>query len=537
MSTGAERQGQPPRVPFALLDELACYHHAPAEPNNVHIEALVPGHLDERALRQAVTQAIAAAPRASGRMAAGAALRCRFQWEFPAVPDVDAMSRATWSDEDELAAIRNRFLADAPSLRTSPPVRLLLAIGPADSCLILNVHHAALDGLSSLGLLRDIAARYQAIAGTPGPAPGSPVPLVPTPPAAERKPGGPPPAALRRGVPPAAPVRPAARTAGEAADQARADTAADQARADTARADTARAGRRLRRSLARALRRYPSARIAPDGARRVRRDGHGVRLLRLPTVPRPPSGATVTDLLVAALIATVAIWNAAHRRAPRTIAVSVPGSVHSPGLPAVAGNRTRTVTVTVSPRTAAAPPAVLLAEVSRQLAVTRRARRQETSAGVLDATPGWCPVVLKRLALRGTLRAVGRVVCDTTLLSNLGNVTGPATGPWPGGPARIAFSSPVHMPRGLAVSVVTADGQLQAAFRYLHALLDDAAAARLAEIFAAALEEFTDVEGDAHGPAGRAAGDPRLPSRQGRPAVPRGRGPAVQPAPSARVPD
>ena len=475
MSPGAGRPGQPRRprqdgLPFALLDELACYHHAPAEPNNVHIEALVPGHLDEGALRQAVAGAIAAAPRASGRMAAGGALRCRYRWEFPAVPDVDPVSRATFAGEDELVAIRDRFLAEAPPLRTSPPVRVLLAAGPGESCVILNAHHAALDGLSSLGLLRDIAARYQAVIDLAVPGPKVPVPSA---------------------------GRPAPTQAGQAL-----------------------ASRPPNRSLARVLRRYPSARIAADPGRRGRPGGHGVRLLLLPAVPRPPSGATVTDVLVATLIATVASWNAAHRRVPRTIAISVPVSVRAPGLPAVGGNHTRTVTVTISPRTAAGQPSALLAEVSRQLSATRQARPRKTSAGVLDAMPGWCPVALKRLALRVAMRTIGPVVCDTTMLSNLGNITGPRW-PGPGGPARIAFSSPVHMPRGLAVSVVTADGQLQAAFRYLYAVLDDAAAARLAEIFAAALEEFTDVEGDAHGLAGRAAGDPRLPSRQGRPAVPR----------------
>jgi NRPS condensation-like uncharacterized protein len=488
------RQGRPRRLreeglPFALLDELACYHHAPAEPNNVHIEARLPGQLDERALRQAVAGAIAAAPRASGRMAAGGALRCRYRWEFPAVPDVDPVSRATFTGEGELAAIRDRFLANAPPLGTSPPVRVLLATGPGESCVILNAHHAALDGISSLGLLRDIAARYQAVTGPRAfaPAPGAPA-FAPAP-------GAPAFAPAPRGPQVEGPAPPAA---GQAP-----------------------AGRRPRRSLVRALRRYPSARIAADPGRRGRPGGHGVRLLLLPAVPRPPAGSTVTDVLVAALIVMVATWNAAHRRAPRTIAISVPVSVHGPGLSAVAGNRTRTVTVTVSPRTAAAPPAALLTEVSRQLSATRQARPQETSAGVLDAMPGWCPVALKRLALRVAMRTVGPVVCDTTLLSNLGNVTGPL---WPalGGTARIAFSSPVHMPRGLAVSVVTVDGQLQVAFRYLHAVLDDAAAARLMKVFVAALEEFTDdVEGEAHGLAGRTPGDPRLPSRQGRPAVPR----------------
>ena len=500
MIPGRTRPAQPPRSRFVPLDELACYLHAPAEPNNVHIEVLVPGHLDERALRQAVTAAIAAAPRASGRMAAGSALRGRYLWEFPAVPDVDPVSRTTWSDEDELVAVRNRFLADAPPLRTSPPVRLLLAAGPEATCVLMNAHHAALDGMSALGLLCDIAARYHAIAGTPE--------LAPTVPASVRP----------------VPIPPARRPPPSPIDRARG------------------------RSLARALRRYPVARIAADRQARGRRDGHGVRLLLLPVVPRPASGATVTDLLVAALIATVARWNAAHGRARRAIAISVPVSVHGPGLPAVAGNQTRLVTVTVGPRkAAAAQPPVLLAEVSRQLIATRQARPQGASAGVLDAMPGWCPVALKRLTFRATLATVGRVVCDTTMLSNLGNVTGP---PWsrPGRPVRIAFSAPVHMPRGLAVSVVTADGQLQVAFRYRYALLDDTAANRFMETFAATFEEFTtppapreravpDTEGDARGPAGGATQDPGLPGRQGLPYVLRRRGPAVQPAPAARLPD
>ena len=159
--------GQLPRSPFGLIDELSCYYDTPAEPNNVHLEVQVPGPVDYRALRQAVAGALTAAPRARGRMAAGRAFRCRYMWEFPPVPDVDPLSCATWSDEDELATARAHFLASAPPLRASPPVRLLLASGPGASCVMLNAHHAAMDGMSSLELLRDIAARYRGIAGDP----------------------------------------------------------------------------------------------------------------------------------------------------------------------------------------------------------------------------------------------------------------------------------------------------------------------------------------------------------------------------------
>jgi NRPS condensation-like uncharacterized protein len=256
----------------------------------------------------------------------------------------------------------------------------------------------------------------------------------------------------------------------------------------------------------------------------------------------------VNDVLVAALIATISRWNAAHQRAARTIRITVPVSVHGPGLPGVAGNYSRIAAVTAGPGTAAGDLAALLAAVTRQTAATRRARPRRASAGALGLAPGWCPVALKRLAVRLALRAIGPLVCDTSMLTNLGNVADP---PWSGprGRVRMAFSSSAHMPRGLSVAAVTADGRMQLGFRYRHALLDEAAAARFTAMFAATLQELaeegtvprehagTDREGDARGPATGAAQDPRMPGRQGLPAVFRRRGPAVQPAPAARVPD
>ena len=175
--TGA---GQPPRAPFDLIDELSCYYDTLSEPNNVHLEVLVPGPVDYPALRQAVAGALAATPRARGRMVAGRAFRFRYTWEFPSVPDVDPVSHAEWSDEAGLAAARGRFLASSPPLRVSPPVRLLLASGPGVSCVILNAHHAAMDGMSGLELLRDIAARYRTLTGDPE-CPGTPAGMPPGP--------------------------------------------------------------------------------------------------------------------------------------------------------------------------------------------------------------------------------------------------------------------------------------------------------------------------------------------------------------------
>jgi len=435
--------GQPPRSPFDLIDELSCYYDTPAEPNNELFEVLVPGSIDYQVLRQAVAGALAAAPRARGRMAAGRAFRRRYMWEFPPVPDVDPLSHATWSDEDELLAVRIRFLASAPPLHTSPPVRLLLASGPGASCVILNAHHAAMDGVSCVELLRDIAVRYQAITGdspTGDAAPARPaanVPSVPT--AQDPVPWSPPRSWLR------APVR--------------------------------------------AVRRHLVARIAPERNPAEGRDGCGLRMLLLPSVPRPP-GATVNDMLVAALIATISRWNAAHHRPPAVIRITVPVSVREPGLRGVAGNDTRNETVIADPLTAAGELPSLLAAVTRQTTALRQAHPRQASAGALGLAPGWCPVAAKRLAIRFALRAMGPVLCDTSILTNLGNVTEP---PWSGprGPVRMAVSGPAHMPRGLSVGAMTADGQLQLTFRYRYALFDEAAAARFVAAYAATLDELT----------------------------------------------
>jgi NRPS condensation-like uncharacterized protein len=444
-ASGQTDHSAPPRSPFDLIDELSCYYDTPAEPNNVLCEVLVPGAIDYPTLRLAVAGALEKTPRARGRIATGGTFRRRYTWEFPVAATIDPLSRTTWSDEQELLTARVRFMATSPSLRISPPVRLLLASGPDSSCVMLNAHHAAMDGISCADLLRDIAECYHALTPTFARAltPAESAPAVPRPPL-------PPPP-----LPPAPKLRQPSPTRGRA----------------------------------RTLRRHFVARIAPENGwkRRGQADGCGLRLLLVPSVPRPP-GATVNDALVAVLIAAISRWNAARGRPPAPIRITVPVNVREPGQRGMAGNHTRTVTVAADPRTASCDLTALIAAVAGQTSVIRRAGRQPASAGPLGVAPGWWPVVLKRLTVRIALRGLGPLVCDTALLSNLGNIPDP---PWsePGRPVRMAISAPAHMPRGLSVGAMTADGQLQLCFRYRYALFDDAAAARFVATYAAALDE------------------------------------------------
>src|SRR6185437_4117289 len=303
MTTRAATRHAPPGEPvaglrpFGVVDELNCYFDAPAEPNNVHVEIWLPGHLDPGRLRDAVAAALAAEPRAGVRRARGGWWRRGYAWELPPRSDEDPVSTVAWRTEADLDKSRERFMAAAPPLDRSPPFRLLLARGPGRDSLILNAHHAAFDGRSCLRLLQLIAERYDAT-GLPAVPAGAPFQtLIPR--------------SAKTGSP-------------------------------------GRAGHPVRRN----------SRIAPrhaDGHRTRRAPGYGFALLGWPGVPAvPAAGAgaprvTVNDLLIAALIQAVREWNAAAGRAPGRVLISMPVDAREPGRGDEIGNLSRLCPVPVGP--------------------------------------------------------------------------------------------------------------------------------------------------------------------------------------------
>ena len=420
------------RSPFGIADELSCYYDAPAEPCNVHIEVRVPGHLDSGALRDATAAALAAQPRALVRRAPGAWWR-RYAWEVPGQPDCDPVTTAAWADEDELARVRARFLSTAPPLRSSPPLRILLAAGPGEDRVILNAHHAALDGLSSLELLRSAARHY----------PGG---------AAEDPPAG----GTTPGAPPAgAPGMPGG----------------------------ARQGR--------------AARIAADRVpgRAAGLPGYGFLLLPGRPVPagRRAGGGTVNDVLIAGLVMAIARWNGAHGRPPGLIRITMPVNARPQGQAGAAGNLSRLTAVSVPAPSESCDLGELVADVAAQ---TRPAKQQDgpqVDPASRALAAAWWPPAVKRGVLRLALRTAGPLLCDTSLVSNLGVVGAPrfgaatATGVW--------FSTSAHMPRGLSVGAVTVGGQLHLCLRYRRALFSEPSAVRFAGLYATALGNLTSQGG------------------------------------------
>jgi len=426
---------------FSTTDEMLCYFDTTAEPVNVHLEVRVPGQLDMQAFRIAAATAITANPRAASRRAQGSAVRARYLWELPRRLDTNPVTFTTFTDDGELARQREAFIERSPSIDESPPVRLLVASGPDADYVILNAHHAALDGHSCLELLREIGRHYRGV-----PADGAPQ-----------------------------------------EDRLRRPAGADLGNISLSAAKP---------GLARLRRAWRPARIA---AQRGTERGYGLHLMLLPGVPvvrgfATGDRATLNEALITSLIATVGRWNTWHGRPARLVRVTVPVNDRKKDDLRSAGNHSRLVTIAALAPQPTDELMPLLLDVARQARRARQKPGPQLGASLRGLAAIWCPASAKRWLVRAALRTAGPLVCDTVMLTNLGNVTDPPDFGMAGA-TTMAFSAQAQMPRGLCIGVITASSRLQIAFRYNRALLDQAAAESFADLFAAALGEITHMTG------------------------------------------
>jgi NRPS condensation-like uncharacterized protein len=437
--------------PLTPIEELDLYLESAADPSLIQLELVAGSHLDVTALAAALASVLAADPAARRHLAATSRWRRRLRWEAGAPGHDDGvLTVASWRSPGQLAALRE-WVSTWPIPLCDRTVRLVLAAGPEHDVVILQTHHAAFDGISSLALLTAIGTACRERGGdltSPGPQAVWPIPA---------RPFG---------------------TVGPAGTRG--------------------AGwipRALTRIPARIPARLPGAatRIAAHSGR-PDRPGYGYVQRSLP-VPRPAregSGPfpTVNDLLLAALIRTVDRWNTAHGRRSGRIRVSVPVSDRGhQNHRADPGNQTRLIRVTARGRERA-DPGRLLAHVAAQT----RAAKQRTTAG-LDATSrllatGWAPAAVKCPAVRLAGRLAAPLCTDTALLSNLGAIACPPC--FSGsGTEPLWFSGPARMPRGLGIGAVTIAGKLHLCVHYRHALLDRDAAADFTALYCEALGELT----------------------------------------------
>lgn len=443
--------------PFTPIEELDCYLETVAEPSLVQLETHVQGHLDPVALASALTGALAADPAARRHLAATSRWRRRLHWEA-ATPAIRAgaatvpLTVTSWDSAVELTALRERLSAWPIPLHDGA-VRLILAAGPERDVVILQTHHAAFDGISSVTLLAAICAEYRrhacVTAGSRPKADGSPPPVIP-------------------------PARPA-----QSARPARAS----------------RPGRQRGPRVPDAV-----TRIAPQD-RQPGRSGYGSVRRSVP-VPRPArrgSGPfpTVNDLLVTALILTVDRWNAAHGRRSGLIRIGIPVNDRDPRHRwAGPGNQTRLIRITARPGQRA-DTATLLAHVAARTRAARRQPRPGLDAASRLLGTGWAPTAVKGRSVRLVQRLAAPVGTDTSVISNLGVIPDPPS--FSGsGQEPLWFSGPARMPRGLGVGAVTVGGRLHLCVHYRHALLSQEAAERFTAMYRGTLDELVGLPQGRH---------------------------------------
>jgi NRPS condensation-like uncharacterized protein len=433
--------------PLTVPDELTCYYDRPGEPANIHLEARIGAQLDEAAIRVAVLAVLNSERQILARRGRATRLQRHYSWEFAAAPETDPVLAVRYADPADLDRQRDSFLSRSPSLDLAPPLLFLLASGPDGDYLILNAHHARFDGLSCLRLLKEVAAEYRTRAGSPA---GRDRTAAPPPAATAAAAAG----AHAEAAPPPGPWRTAGRNA------------------------------------------WTAARVAagPGGLRSV--PGYGAHLLTWdgPAVMDGlrTAGASLNDLLIAALMVTISDWNHSRGQGGGQIRITMPvGDTVQAGQSGRWANRSRLTTVSAQVP-AGTEPADLIGEVARQ---TGRAKQTagpqvDLASRALVAMP--FPVAVKQTVLRMALRAVGPLFCDTSLVSNLGVVNDLAFGAGRG--AEVWFSTSAHMPRGLSLGVVSALGRLRLTFRYRRALLSEADAAYFAGQYVKVLDQFTAQE-------------------------------------------
>lgn len=383
---------------------------------SVQLEARVAGALDEARLRDALESAVGRRP-----------------------VDRELLDVVDCADDVHLHAARAELQSEPVGLTSWPPLRARLARHPAGDVLMLNLNHAATDGVGALQVLRSIAAAY---AGGADPvADPSPVPdflaLSPL------------------------PVRPAS-------------------------AWVSRSKANFRSAVE-----YLSDRMAPP-ARLVAEEatdepGYGFHSLclsaedtdRILNSERP---GTSRNMLVAGLHLAIGEWNLRHGSPGKQVGVLVPVDLRPPDLPdELVANFSVTARISTSRRHRSGPSAVMQAVTAQ----TTRNKRRRTGVALLAGLhrSGLLPLWAKQSLVVLQPLTRNRFI-DTAMLANLGAVDSlPSFGGDSGEITEVWYSSPARTPESLCIGVVILNGRMHLTFRYPHRLFGPGPARRFADCY------------------------------------------------------
>ncbi|MFZ0041005.1 MAG: condensation domain-containing protein [Solirubrobacteraceae bacterium] len=419
-----------------VLDQLYLHLDREDEPWSVHLEVAVEGDIDEERLRDAVLSGMRAHPIARARLRRALPTDVHYHWDIAEAVDEASLDVVACEDDIALGAARERLMSHSPSLESAPPFALTLAHHPEGDVVMLNLAHAAGDGMSAVRLM---ASFLRAYAGEEDPSPEVD-PLE---------------------------VRDIARLVHSRSLKAR------LARGATLVEQAGRLGE-------------SPARIAPQGE--SDRRGYGFVLLELnredlETVrSHRRDGATVNDVLLAGLGVAIRRWNDRHGGAVGPLAVMMPVNLRpTEWRNEVVGNFASYVSVRFTPRDLVD----LTAAVSAARARTRDIKRHDSAGLVVDLLElptATLPTAVKR-RFQDLITLTGNRLVDSAVLSNLGRLDGvPRLGGSAGEVRRVWFSPPGRMPLGASLGAATYGDELFVCLRYRHALFDTDGAAAFASV-------------------------------------------------------
>jgi NRPS condensation-like uncharacterized protein len=438
------------RFPLTTHDEVYLLTRR-EEPPTLHLEYRFTGALDEARLREAAGAAVEAHPMLRARLASRRRFLTPPSWEIdPGRPLAEVLRVARCETDAELDALRDALYSGPIDLDEAPALRLVLVKRPGGDTLLLNFHHALSDGVGTLRFFHTIARAY---GGLPEPAPPFD-PIAARDPNSEVWPRRPHPAP---GPPDGAPAR-LSIPKGAVATIAR-------------RGPEDAPGYGFQR------------RVVPHERRRrldPQRYGPGVGL---------------NDLLMAALHLAVDAWNREAGEPADYVAVFLPVNNRPPDHAAdIVANLTAGGRVASTPGQRA-DPGVLV----RALADRRKALQDGGGFARVQATPPWVQRLLPLVVYAISNPVVGagltRMLGDlrmSAVLTCLGRVDDFARdfGPGPGQPAEVWLSGPAQDPPGVSIGTALLNRDLFLTFRVRRARLDDAAAARFADLFVESLERL-----------------------------------------------
>jgi len=422
-------------APLTVLDELYLHLDREGEPFSVHIEIRVEGRIDSARLQAAVREAALHHPIARARLTNARATDVRYRWEI-----VDELASVDLREIEcgvpaDLAQGREQLLGGIPDLDSPGPFSLLLAHDRGGDVVVMNLHHAAGDGLSAVRLMASIGRAYSGEE--------DPIPAV---------------------------------DALEVRD-VRAIVAAGSVKERITRG----------RAALEYVPRWVSSptRIAPQG--NSDRPGYGFELLRFEPdeveqlLALRTGKATVNDVLLAGLAVAVHRWNEHHGASSGAVYLMMPINLRPPEWRFdVLGNFAAYLSVHLG----SDDQKTLTAAIQATTARTRRIKNSGAAGFIVDffALPSVLPTGLKQ-HMQQLIPLTRNYVVDTAVLSNLGRLPpAPHLGD-AGAVQEVWFSPPGRMPLGASLGVATLDGRLFLTLRYCHALFDASAASAFLTTF------------------------------------------------------